>query len=548
MKNTIGLNFLFLLIVCCKVSLCAQILPKSVYDERLSDAYKPQLNRQTNNANSFNDALITTIQVNTDSTGQNILNDAANEPSIAIDPTNPLRMVIGWRQFDNIESSFRQAGNAYTLDGGITWTNLEPIEKGIFRSDPVLDSDNKGNFYYNSLNVSDFTCQIFKSNDPSKWEKKVEAYGGDKQWMAVDKTNTLSDGNVYENWASNSTICGISRSVNYGESFDTCYSIPINPGRGSIEVGPSGNVYFFGSYGNAHYLLLMDSIQFATSNSVNNKLYTVELKGVIGAYQGPNPDGFLGQAWVKSHTSKVDDSELIYVLNTVSRIDINDNADVMFAKSRDGGKSWTEAIRIHKDTAETNWNWFGTMSVAPNGRIDVVWLDTRDTPGKFLSALYYSYSLDEGESWSEDQKMSGIFDPHIGWPNQRKMGDYFHMISDNNGAHLAWAGTFTGGQDVYYSYIKPQLEVKTKEHTLTPEFTLYPNPASDNFAIDLKKISTITSLKVVNVFGQVVYRLSTILQNKISINPKELPMMSPGVYFVSIENGNQIHTKKLILR
>ena len=33
------------------------------------------------------------------------------------------------------------------------------------------------------------------------------------------------------------------------------------------------------------------------------------------------------------------------------------------------------------------------------------------------------------------------------------MGDYFHMVSDDSGAHLAWAGTFNGEQDVYYGRI-----------------------------------------------------------------------------------------------
>jgi hypothetical protein len=33
------------------------------------------------------------------------------------------------------------------------------------------------------------------------------------------------------------------------------------------------------------------------------------------------------------------------------------------------------------------------------------------------------------------------------------MGDYFDMVSDNNGASLAWAATFNNEQDVYYSYI-----------------------------------------------------------------------------------------------
>jgi hypothetical protein len=33
------------------------------------------------------------------------------------------------------------------------------------------------------------------------------------------------------------------------------------------------------------------------------------------------------------------------------------------------------------------------------------------------------------------------------------MGDYFDMVSDINGASLAWAATFNSEQDVYYSYI-----------------------------------------------------------------------------------------------
>jgi len=96
------------------------------------------------------------------------------------------------------------------------------------------------------------------------------------------------------------------------------------------------------------------------------------------------------------------------------------------------------------------------MSVAPNGRIDVVWLDTRNDPGGYDSELYYSNSTDGGLTWSANEQMSESFDPHVGWPIQQKMGDYFDMVSDDGGAHLAWAGTFNGEQDVYYSYITPE--------------------------------------------------------------------------------------------
>ena len=44
------------------------------------------------------------VQVNVDASGLNIVGDAANEPSIAVDPTDPNKMAIGWRQFDSISS------------------------------------------------------------------------------------------------------------------------------------------------------------------------------------------------------------------------------------------------------------------------------------------------------------------------------------------------------------------------------------------------------------------------------------------------------------
>ncbi len=73
-----------------------------------------------------------TSQVNVDGYGNNIFADAANEPSIAVDPTNPNKMVIGWRQFDNVQSNYRQAGYGYTTDGGQSWTFPGVIEPFVF--------------------------------------------------------------------------------------------------------------------------------------------------------------------------------------------------------------------------------------------------------------------------------------------------------------------------------------------------------------------------------------------------------------------------------
>ena len=93
----------------------------------------------------------TSFQVNVDASGNNIVGDAANEPSITVDPTNLNRMAIGWRQFNSVTSNFRQGGYGYTTDGGTTWKFPGILENNVFRSDPVLGADEAGNFFYLSL-------------------------------------------------------------------------------------------------------------------------------------------------------------------------------------------------------------------------------------------------------------------------------------------------------------------------------------------------------------------------------------------------------------
>src|SRR3954466_4919689 len=75
-------------------------------------------------------------QVNVDASGNNIVGDAANEPSIAVDPANGKKIPIGWRQFNTYTSNFRQAGYGYTTDAGLHWTFPGVLQNNVFRSDP----------------------------------------------------------------------------------------------------------------------------------------------------------------------------------------------------------------------------------------------------------------------------------------------------------------------------------------------------------------------------------------------------------------------------
>ena len=128
----------------------------------------------------------------------------------------------------------------------------------------------------------------------------------------------------------------------------------------------------------------------------------------------------------------------------------------MFARSTDGGNTFSAPRRINDDPVNhAKWHWFGTLSVAPNGRIDVVWFDTRNAANNTDSQLFYSDSVDGGTNWSASIAVSNPFNPFLGYPNQAKIGDYITVVSDNAGANVAYAATFNSEEDIYYVRIPP---------------------------------------------------------------------------------------------
>ncbi len=392
------------------------------------------------------------IQVNVDSLQNNIIGDAANEPSIAIDPNNPMRIVIGWRQFDTIESDFRQAGVAYSHDGGQTWTK-NTLSPGLFHSDPVLAADNYGNFFYSSLpNLN--AVELFKSSDGGvNWAAPVPAFGGDKQWMTVDRSGGIGDGFIYQIWNVQFTCCedqDFTRSIDEGTSFPSAYGIPTPSMKwGTLDVGPHGILYFGASNLNqtGHVTARCSNCNNGSVAPIFDLVQSVDLGGNTMYGVNPNPVGILGQVWIATDHSTGPTQGNVYMLASVNPPGI-DPLEVKFIRSTDGGVTWSEPIRVNDDPpATTSYQWFGTMSVAPNGRIDVVWNDTIIDP---KTTLRYSSSIDAGDTWVPSIEVSPSYNRSLGYPQQNKLGDYYHMVSDELGANLAYAATFNGEQDVYF--------------------------------------------------------------------------------------------------
>lgn len=403
----------------------------------------------------------TSTQVNVSATGQNITGDAANEPSICVDPTNGSKMSIGWRQFNSVASNFRQAGWAYTSNSGSTWTFPGILENNVFRSDPVLASDSSGGFFYLSLLETFFDDMWRSLNGGASYTRLAPATGGDKQWFTIDQTNSTGHGFQYQSWSTGGNNYGgrqFSRSTDGGFTWISPVNIPNSPAWGTQDVNTSGNLFIGG--------VNLNTGQISCERSTNAKNASltptfdqntlVNLGGDIGFSEPINPVGLVGQIFVAVDRSTTVMKDNVYMLASVLPIGTTNGSDVMFVRSSDGGKTFSAPKRVNDDAVNHNkWHWLGTLSVAPNGRIDSVWLDTRNAPNNTDSQLFYSYSTDGGVTWAPNVVVSNSFNPFLGYPQQDKMGDYITIVSDNTGGNVAYTATFNGEEDVYYVRVAP---------------------------------------------------------------------------------------------
>ncbi len=284
------------------------------------------------------------------------------------------------------------------------------------------------------------------------------AWGGDKQWMAIDRTGGIGHGNIYQAWSIAAGCCGLdvfNRSTDGGASFEVPIAFPTPPIWGTLTIGSDGKLYVAGVSGSpfdtSTFLVFRSSnAQNADETPVFDMMTEVDMGGNLVFGGDPNPAGLSGQTWLTIDTSGGPNHGNLYMLCAVDPPG-SDPLDIMFARSTDGGEVWSDPIRVNDDQQPNQaYQWFGTMSIAPNGRLDAVWNDTRNSGQANMSELVYSFSTAGGVTWSANTQLSPVFNSWIGWPDQSKIGDYYDMISDDVGANLAWAATFNDEQDVYY--------------------------------------------------------------------------------------------------
>jgi hypothetical protein len=447
-------------------------VPRNEPLERYDNPPAPPRKMETSPRMISQFGLFTSYQVNVDQNGQNIVGDAANECTISVDPTNGNKMTIAWRQFNNVTSNFRQGGWGYTSDAGTSWTFPGVLQNNVFRSDPVTNSDETGNFFYLSLqsNVqqSFFCDDLWRSTNGGQiWVEQSPdrgAGGGDKQWFTIDKTAGPGHGFQYQSDDGINCSGGgveFQRSINGGVTWQSPINIPNSPIYGTLDVDTNGNVYVGGDGNTGFFCERSSNAQIGGQTPTFDRSTAVNLGGNLGS-GGINPAGLDGMVFLAIDRSGGTTNNNIYMLASVVPSG-RSTTDVMFARSTDGGLTFSVPHKVNDDPVNpSKWHWFGTFSVAPNGRLDAVWYDTRNAANNTDSQLFYSFSTDAGVTWSANVAVSNSFNPFEGYPNQSKIGDYITIVSDETGGNVAYSATFNFNparnqheEDVYYVRVAP---------------------------------------------------------------------------------------------
>ncbi len=233
-----------------------------------------------------------------------------------------------------------------------------------------------------------------------------------------------------------------------------------------VVAGNNGEIYaIFGEYARGGSRDVREGnappahIYFATSRD-GGRTYD---KATI--FTGPTPTSTSDWTWVPRMGIDRKNGNLYAVWENMSSA--GDPVQISLIRSTDGGRTWSEPAKLNDAEWPRKWNYpelYPSLSVAPNGRVDVAWYDWRNDAGmtadgkkNIFQDVYYTSSTDGGLTWAPNLKMNDrAIDRHIGVSQQGGIRGPVGIGSRDAAAYVAWDDTRNGtevthSQDIYFT-------------------------------------------------------------------------------------------------
>ena len=387
-----------------------------------------------------------------------------NEPSIAVDPNNPIRVV----------AAFQPATIVYSTDGARTFATAElPLVDGWRGGGDVsVAFDNKGHVYLGTLHFDKLGSQSYwahgagrngifvrRSMDGGKtWEKDavaIKAYQGnepDIEWedmprvFADAQPHSPNAGNVYVGWIEwqlDKSIMLFARSTDSGKTFSRPMRISTHAGLPRDDNG--GLVGFVGAVGadGTIYAIWNDggTITFIRSRdggkSFEPSRVAVEVAPPYfgGAGGIPGVSRVMGFPQIGVDARPRNGGGTLYLVWSDYR---NGDVDVFCVSSTDHGKTWSKPVRVNSDPIHDGIDqFFQWMTVDPvTGEVYVQFYDRRDDPANRKTGFTLARSTDGGKSFVNYAWSDSAFEPQNAF-----LGDYTWLAAYSGKIYGAWTET-----------------------------------------------------------------------------------------------------------
>lgn len=135
-----------------------------------------------------------------------------------------------------------------------------------------------------------------------------------------------------------------------------------------------------------------------------------------------------------------------------------DRTDIFMRASLDGGRTWEQRRTVNDDApGDANQSLPG-IAIAPNGRVDIAWNDSRNSPRSAASPsrdrglldIYYSSSSDQGSTFSPNRKINDrAIDRSLGvWSNNVNASVAVGVASTDDSVYFAWQEPRAGANEM----------------------------------------------------------------------------------------------------